>query len=178
MSDLHIDSTDFELPPTPDGVDVPVVAGDVDEGMPLALHALLGWSRERRLPIVFVPGNHDYSGGELAIDLATVVEHANGGVHVLDGKHMVVLVGVRFVGATLWTDFEVFGDVERGVAIAKSFMPEFSEVTKAGDPITPEDLLAAHVEQRAAIERTLALPFDGPTVVVTHHAPHPRSLPN
>ena len=33
-----------------------------------------------------------------------------------------------------------------------------------------------HKRSRAFIEAELAKPFEGATVVVTHHAPHPRSM--
>ena len=33
-----------------------------------------------------------------------------------------------------------------------------------------------HERQLAAIEAVLAVPFEGPTVVISHHAPHPDSL--
>jgi hypothetical protein len=36
----------------------------------------------------------------------------------------------------------------------------------------PEDALAIHTRSRAWLEGVLAEPFDGATVVVTHHAPH------
>ena len=35
-----------------------------------------------------------------------------------------------------------------------------------------------HRRTRATIELALSVPHDGPTVVVTHHAPHPDSLPD
>lgn len=42
--------------------------------------------------------------------------------------------------------------------------------------LTPEETAAIHVEQRAWLQKKLAEPFDGPTVVVTHHAPHRGSV--
>ena len=40
----------------------------------------------------------------------------------------------------------------------------------------PQEALAVHEASRAFLEETLAEPFDGPSVVVTHHAPHPKSI--
>lgn len=40
----------------------------------------------------------------------------------------------------------------------------------------PQEAWRLHQQSRAYIEKTLAVPFDGATVVVTHHAPHPGSL--
>ena len=40
----------------------------------------------------------------------------------------------------------------------------------------PQDTLGLHRQHRDWLERCLAEPFDGPTVVVTHHGPHRGSL--
>ena len=40
----------------------------------------------------------------------------------------------------------------------------------------PGDSLALHAQARAWLESELAKPFDGKTIVVTHHAPHRQSL--
>ncbi|OZB36293.1 MAG: hypothetical protein B7X44_06560 [Halothiobacillus sp. 15-55-196] len=42
--------------------------------------------------------------------------------------------------------------------------------------MTPSDALDFHQESRAFIERELAVPFEGKTVVVTHHAPSKESI--
>ncbi|MBE7246614.1 MAG: hypothetical protein INR63_16850 [Actinomycetospora chiangmaiensis] len=40
----------------------------------------------------------------------------------------------------------------------------------------PSDAAIMHAAHLGQIRRVLETPFDGPTIVVTHHAPHPRSL--
>ena len=47
---------------------------------------------------------------------------------------------------------------------------------RARRPFRPEDAAAIHARDKAFIEAELARPFAGPTVVVTHHAPHPSSV--
>lgn len=42
--------------------------------------------------------------------------------------------------------------------------------------LTPEDTLELHRRHRAWLAHALSQPFDGPTVVITHHAPHRGSL--
>lgn len=42
--------------------------------------------------------------------------------------------------------------------------------------LVPLDILLVHRRHRAWLRRKLAEPFDWPTVVVTHHAPHRQSL--
>lgn len=57
ISDLHTETSAFELPPTPKGAEVLVVAGDVSEFHGAALHMCQKWQRQSGLPVVFVPGN-------------------------------------------------------------------------------------------------------------------------
>jgi Icc-related predicted phosphoesterase len=47
-----------------------------------------------------------------------------------------------------------------------------------GTRLLPSDTLAFHEAAVAWLDRTLAEPHNGPTVVVTHHAPSPRSVPH
>ncbi|WP_436314138.1 hypothetical protein [Variovorax sp. LjRoot84] len=42
--------------------------------------------------------------------------------------------------------------------------------------LAPIDTLLIHRRHRAWLRQELAEPFDGPTVLVTHHAPHRQSL--
>lgn len=47
---------------------------------------------------------------------------------------------------------------------------------RSRDRIEPEEVFAMHRATRTFLEATLAVEHAGPTVVVTHHAPHPASL--
>ncbi|WP_131798369.1 hypothetical protein [Devosia elaeis] len=99
-------------------------------------------------------------------------------IHVLSSGQSIVIGGVRFVGATLWTDFGLADDLYASESWAAQHMPEYASVWKwdGSDTIWPADTSAAHQRHRAAIEAVLLQPHDGPTVVVTHHAPSRRSL--
>ncbi|MGJ4913303.1 hypothetical protein ACQR10_06265 [Bradyrhizobium sp. HKCCYLRH2060] len=56
------------------------------------------------MPIVMVMGNHEYYHRTYPEELTLVrAEAARFGVHLLEND-VVVLAGVRFAGATLWTD--------------------------------------------------------------------------
>ena len=176
MSDLHVDrDVDFILPPTPPGADVLVISGDVADGW----SATMRWLREtavpRGLPMLFVAGNHDIFGADLRVgDRRQILEDA--GVTLLTADQPVEISGVRFVGDTLWTDFEIAGNRPMSLRWAARSMPEFASVTYNREPLTTRHLERAHVRQLAGIEAILSRPFVGPTVVVTHHAPHPQSL--
>ena len=108
-------------------------------------------------------------------------------LHLLDGD-VTVIGGVRFVGCTLWTDFELridtahgpVADRARGVAAAERVVVDYRAIGwddgAAVRRMTPHDTLELHRTQRAWLQAALRVPFDGPTVVVTHHGPHRGSL--
>jgi len=73
---------------------------------------------------------------------------------------------VRFVGATRWTDWLLYATEFASQSWAARRKPEYAHVWK------PD----AHERHLAAIEAALATPHDGPTVVVTHHAPSAKSV--
>lgn len=97
-------------------------------------------------------------------------------LHVLHSGQSVVIAGCRFVGATLWTDFEIAGDQLPAFSWFNVSMPDAANIESDFGLLYAHALLQEHKKHLAAIEGCLAAPFDGPSVVVTHHAPHPRSL--
>lgn len=92
-----------------------------------------------------------------------------------------VLGDTRVIGATLWTDYSAGAPSrEWGMRHASGTIKDFQfmDMDEAGQsrPVQPEDLLALHHRDAAAILEALDQPFDGPTVVMTHHVPDPRLL--
>ena len=181
LSDLHLEFANWR-PPQADE-DVVVLAGDVAEG-----RSGIAWARKyfRDRPIVYVPGNHEYYGrdfDELRKGLrASALSH---GVHLPDGDEVIV-EGVRFLGATLWTDFELYGSdprrVEAAMRCCQEGITDFTVIRRWGSSLRPHDTREIHQSQRDWLRRALigssALGegFTGPTVVVTHHAPCARSI--
>jgi len=178
FSDVHFDVADVWQPVLAPGADAVIVAGDVCEGLARGI----GWLRRHlgaEVPIVLVAGNHEYFGTEQSAELASGRAAARAhGVHLLEDDEVVV-GGVRFIGATLWTDFDLYGRDRRSDAMATAhrFMVDHRLVRQAsGEPFTPADARDSHIAARLAIERRLGVPHAGATVVVTHHAPHRLSL--
>lgn len=184
FSDLHLEPSSVFMPPIPDA-DVVVCAGDVLTRGPENSLEWLSKAVAPHMPVVFAAGNHEYYGGKFGFDLAR--ERARDlrlpGVHFLDDS-AVVLGGVRFVGATLWTDFELDGSSPQDVAWAmmnvegmlSDFGGAIQDFTDPTGKLTAQRAKAMHERSRKFLRETLAQPFDGPTVVVTHHAPHRGSL--
>lgn len=175
LSDLHLEYRPLEVPDT--GADLIVLAGDIEigeRGVRFALDELDG------RPVLYVPGNHEYYGHDLLELRARLREMTEGtNVHFLDGEEW-ILGGVRFLGCTLWTDFLLYGEekAQNAMELAHHHHGDFRRIRTGDDHrrLSPHDTLAFHRHARSFLERKLEERFDGPTVIVTHHAPTPRSL--
>lgn len=193
-SDLHVEFGVF-YPPADLQADVVVLAGDIlcpGERVPR-------WVRRGSVfgdrPVIHVAGNHEYYGTEYHSQLRLMREQARRwDVHFLQ-QGTVVLGGVRFVGTTLWTDFDLFvadapgpdqvhaeGQSAREVAMLEAgeslndFRGTRWQEGRRRRLFKPVDARRLHLAEREWLRQVLAMPFDGPTVVVTHHAPHRGSL--
>jgi len=172
VSDLHVN----HLPWVPNCVpehDVLVVAGDVSDNGGRTLRELHALHRRTGKPVIFVPGNHDAFDGPLE----GFSPQLKGAVHVLPAGQHALIDGVRFIGATLWSDFLLFDTEFASQAWAARHMPEYQHVWRHdGSKLWPIDTAAAHDRHRARIATELMQSFEGPTVVVTHHAPSAKSI--
>ena len=173
LSDLHL-GVRYMSPPAVEA-DVTILAGDICR--PPA--AAMTWAATLGRPVLYVPGNHEFYGGSIPEVRQSLARNAGDyGIQLLD-QDTRVIGGVRFVGATLWTDFALFGAERKDLAMDASakFMRDFKVIRNAdGSVLTPADSCALFAEQYAWLASVLETRFDGPTVVVTHHAPTPHSV--
>lgn len=176
-SDLHLELGEPWEPPPVD-YDVLVLAGDIDAGT-------RGFERFRSQdsrPLVYVCGNHELYGRSLPAALDELRALSYGDSYFLENSSAVI-DGVRFLGAMLWTDFELHGLAKRreAMAVAAEQMRDYEliYVSKDGPKatrLTPVDTLRLHQESRAWLTCELAKSHSGPTVVVTHAAPSLQSI--
>ena len=161
-----------------------VLAGDIHSSVAAAVE-WLGDLRSRSAladkPVVYVPGNHEFYGGEIGLwpELRETARAAELGIDLL-APGVVELGGVRFIGAIMWTNFALLGDAVLARIAAERGMNDHRVIRwKEGGSrrrFTTADAGRLHKRDLAFVEEQLAKPFDGPTVVVTHHAPHPNSV--
>ncbi len=192
-SDLHLERYPDFTPQAAPEADVLVLAGDIGSYQPgslLASEATADFALTRFSPkrpgspwrrVLFVPGNHEYD----SLELPPTREKLRGlcvelGIIWLD-REVVVIDGVRFLGTTLWSDFEALAATERTEtkrqqALAKAYRAANfylrKNTTRQGDqPMLAEDLREEGLACQRWLRDTLAQPHDGATVVVTHFAP-------
>lgn len=177
-SDLHLEFLVATLPhetviaPAHDA-DVLVLAGDVGTGLQ-ALEVFADWP----VPVLYVVGNHEFYGFDLQ-ELRTLLADAARGTSVrfLDNG-VADFGGTRFLGTTLWTDYKLSPIVPQAQAmdVAARRLADHGRIRHGRGLFTPTDALAEHCESRAWLEQELATPYDGRTVVISHHGPHPASV--
>ncbi|HEX4241148.1 MAG TPA: metallophosphoesterase [Steroidobacteraceae bacterium] len=175
LSDLHLEYCAW-IPPRA-AADVTVLAGDIHNGADG-----IRWAQRHFPPgsVVYVPGNHEFYGGRMSDVLAELrAEAAGRSVHFLDAGET-ILNGVRFLGATLWTDFALYGqapeDIEGAMAYAGGAMLDYEVIRGDRGPFRPEHSRDIHHRQVAWLRREIQKPHPGATVVVTHFLPHPASI--
>ena len=135
----------------------------------------------RHMPVVFVAGNHEFykSFMSSSLDAASKIAPANG-VHFLENS-CVTIDGVVFCGATLWTDFDLFGQNTREFAMrrVKVAMNDYSQIKFQKQPylgLQPAQTYKKHVESLRFLERSIERNLGKKIVLVTHHAPSMRSV--
>ena len=175
LSDLHLGFGAMERPEN--DADVIVLAGDVSRPLEAAV-----WALRFDKPVIYVLGNHEFYGSSIdgaADQLKRLCEGTQ--VHVLDDRE-IIIGRVRFLGSTLWTDFELFGNAgmkAAAMAQARQLLRDFSQIRarEAADAVfTPEDSVALFGRHSRWLDDSLSAPHAGPTVVVTHHAPSRQSI--
>jgi calcineurin-like phosphoesterase family protein len=183
MSDLHIEFGDLEVPDV--DVDVVVLAGDIHVGT-----AAAQWSEDLAwclgVPVVLIAGNHEHyrtartlhgSMKQNLLDYRAAGERSEGRLIFLE-RASALVAGVRFLGCTLWTDFGLFGNPPVAMSAAARGMNDFRLIAyEPGVLFTPEHAREEFEQAKAFLADELAKAFNGPTVVVTHHSPSLRSVP-
>ena len=197
LSDLHLEAHPHFAPEPAPGAHVLVLAGDVgsyqegsqlgDDDFGLARFSPLPQYAAWPTPVLFVPGNHEYDAQDF--DAAHLrLQHTCDrlGIQWLE-RETLTLEGVRFVGTTLWSDFDALAD-HAGIADlgprlkmrdkayrAANFYLRKTDGTRHGEPFLAEPMREQALRCQEWLRAALQVPCGGPTVVVTHFAPSLRS---
>ena len=201
LSDLHLErQPDFIARPAP-GADVLVLAGDIgsyQSGSRLrdADFGLAQFSPRLRpdawKTVLYVPGNHEYDGLEFDATHRRLRETCERlGITWLE-REVVTFGRVRFIGTTLWSDFDALVEGSHGASpTASKLTAQLRQREKAfraanfylrkytalrrGEPMLADAIRELALVCQDWLRRALQTPFDGSTVVVTHFAPSLRS---
>ncbi|HEX2540667.1 MAG TPA: metallophosphoesterase [Caldimonas sp.] len=177
LSDLHLETEVYQPTPAPDA-ELLILAGDID-----ATWAGLALFRDWPRPVLFVPGNHEFDGRDLAEAVPELrARCAELGLIFLDRHSIVVRDGagtrIRIVATTRWCDFDLFGATRRPKAMrAAAYFMDLMQARRDGRPFDVEAVRDEALQCRAWLETELSKPAGDwdRTVVVTHFAPSVKS---
>ena len=174
LSDLHSEFEEFNPPNT--NADVIVLAGDINIGS-----KGLEWTMDRfpATQVIYVLGNHEYYRNaipKLTQKLKSLAKGSN--VHILENDH-IVIDRVSFLGCTLWTDFELFGDPRIAGYEAANVMMDYKKIRVNPEyrKLRSRDTASFHYKSRKWLRQTLEENDLEQRIIITHHAPSGRSMP-
>lgn len=195
FSDLHLEFSPIEFPKESKSgelAELVLLAGDIH----IKRRAVKWAANTFNQPIAIISGNHEsYQDSLFAMiadnrKQARIASQARGvPVRYLerDTWRLVARDGtpIRILGATLWTNFELLGTDTRDVAMAHAHEHAndylYVKVRKAQNEekrrLSPGDTRYFHHRSMEFLETELRHPFDGVSIVMTHHAPSTESLP-
>lgn len=171
LSDLHLIGN---IPFTYEhhGEEVCVLAGDISEGLGGVIWA------ERTIPstvrVLYVPGNHEYYGQD--VDNLNKKFKAWNRMH----NHVTVLLNdtfttdqweVEFVGTTLWTDFNLFGNAPLHSEVWRTGLNDSVYIRNKGARITANDFTRWNKSSIRFLRKVANEPTNKTRVLITHYCP-------
>jgi Icc-related predicted phosphoesterase len=175
LSDIHLEFGIREIPVA--DADLLILAGDIHLG-----ESGVKWMTEHvnHVPVIYVLGNHEYyrhTYPGLLNKLKLLTRKTN--ITLLENESK-RLGGITFHGATLWTDFELFGNAELAEWESQQSMNDYRLIRR--DPsysrMRPADTRVQHKASLRWLEKSLKESKTKKNVVVTHHAPSKKSVPD
>lgn len=194
FSDLHLERYPDFLPQFAPDIDILVLAGDIGSYQSGSRLTTDDFGLERFSPlrpgatcskVLYVPGNHEFDSLEFDETYVRLRETCDRlGITWLE-REVVTLGRVRFIGTTLWSDFEALvGNqtsmtkrmqlLEKAYRAANYYLRK-NTTLKNGEPLLAEGIREMSLECQSWLREALSVPFDGTTVAVTHFAPSLRS---
>ena len=198
LSDLHLETHPHFVPEVSPWADALVLAGDIgsyqagsmlqaqqDTDFGLARFSprkdLAAWP----VPVFFVPGNHEYDNMNFEEVHEKLKETCDRLEITFLHQRVELFCGVRLIGCTLWSDFEALVPTsgplsqqlkarEKAERAADFYLRKTGTLFK-GAPFLSDAVRSLAQADQAWLTQALSVPFDGPSVVVTHFAPSLQS---
>lgn len=174
-SDLHFEFRDnkfdhIHIPHEDDKETTLLLAGDINVGTNSKVFIDEMCSHFKH--VLMICGNHEFYHNDFEKVISDFQYYEQ--YEAPDNFHFLyndwrILDGVRFLGGTMWTDFH--GADAMTMATAHRRMNDYADIWCQGSRITPHFVLREHDKFIDFIIAKFDEPFDGPTVVMSHHSP-------
>jgi predicted phosphohydrolase len=176
-SDLHLEMPANaaymkKYPLKPEG-EVLILAGDI---LPFTLQKteteFIDFIADHFEMVYWVPGNHEYFGGDAATVANPLLEKLRSNVWLVNNQ-IVDYKGINFICTTLWSKIDVINalDIQRRVT-------DFRNIEWEGGRFTTRQFNQLHNQSIAFLEKTLKEVGTENRIVVTHHVPTLQNYPN
>lgn len=173
ISDIHLEFGKLSRAYDPPECDAVILAGDIATGVVGVM-----WAAETfKVPVIMVPGNHEFYGKRIhAEHIEKMREKARGSSVMVADNAVIEIAGVVFLCATLWADFDLYGNAPLAMQVAAQKSNDYRQIRSADRVLLrPEDTQAMCQESKFFLSEALRRPAAGKTVVVTHFAPSEMS---
>lgn len=174
MSDLHIEFKHYQYEYF--GEDIIILAGDIGVG-------LLGfnWIKNcipEHIPVIYIAGNHEYYNQQIPYFTNALKIYCNStqNIHFLENDTF-IFNDIKFIGSTLWTDFNLFKCPIECMRLANNSMNDFVKIyLQYLNQLSAKDTLEFHKKSKRFIKNELKkTSSDLKTFLVTHHGPSIKS---
>ena len=190
ISDLHLENYPEFMPRAAPEVDILILAGDIGSYQSGSLLESDDFGLSRFSPlrpgsqwprVFYIPGNHEFDSLDYDATYLKLRRTCEAfGIEWLE-RETIIVGSVRFIGTTLWSDFEALAKSEATATgqtkalqkayRAANFYLSKNTTLRNGEPMLAENIRSLAHECQSWLRDALAVPFDGTTVTVTHFAP-------
>lgn len=177
LSDLHTEGCSFHYERLDE--DILILAGDIG-----VAQQAVNWIKAlpKDLEIIYVPGNHEYYKHNFEkVNSLFETEFEDTNITLLNNR-VLVYKNVRFIGTTLFSDFGLYGEVEkiRAEFDSKRGINDFRFIyTGEGEQESfwsVQNCKDQFYKSEQFLKEVLKIPFEGKTVVITHFCPSEQSV--
>jgi hypothetical protein len=153
------------------------MAGDIASGI-----SAVPWIQEYAgdTPVVYIAGNHEFYRNKIP-SLYTQLQVATQGTNIYFLQDSSVrIMDWTIYGATLWTDFALYGDPVTGMLDAQMGMNDYKLIRNSAKNyrrLVAADTLHFHRQSMLRLSGFFDESKPTKSIVVTHHAPSRLSLP-
>jgi len=119
----------------------------------------------------WLPGNHEYYHGDINMRSGKVYESIRENVQLVNNR-AIEIKGTKLIFSTLWTHIN-----KSKTIIIENSLTDFRAVKHQGNPFTADDFNNLHKDCLTFIKDELTSPFEGKTIVVSHHVPTLQHYP-
>ena len=173
LSDIHLEFEHYDI--NHNDPDVIVLAGDIH-----VKGKALEWAMNQvsNTPVLYVMGNHEYyrkAYPKHVNDLKEQSKETN--VTILEND-IVTLGDVNFLGCTLWTSFDLFGDPRLTGYQCQQVMNDYRKIriSPKFSKLRSIDVASIHRQSLEWLKQQLLDRNGQNNVVITHHGPSVLSL--